>query len=120
MTKQESIQELIRSLRQAVPEVMGAMIAASDGLPIAHDFPEAQASRVAAMAATALGLGKRMTASLSLGELEEVVVRGKEGYLVVYGAGEKGVLAVAAPQGMNLGLLHLEAREVARRLREIL
>lgn len=120
MNKVEALQELIRNLKAAVPEIRGVMVASQDGLPIAHDFPEAEAPRIAAMAATSLGLGKRIASTLRLGDFQEAVVRGAGGYLVVYEAGEKGVLAVAAPQGANLGLIHLEAREAAKELRELL
>lgn len=120
MSRMEAIQELIRNLKMAVPEILGVMVASQDGLPMAHDFLEAEAPRIAAMAATSLGLGKRITATLRLGDFQEVVVRGEGGYLVVYEAGEKGVLAVTTPQGANLGLVHLEAREAAKRLKELL
>jgi Uncharacterized distant relative of homeotic protein bithoraxoid len=72
------------------------------------------------MAATALGLGKRFAQTSNLGGLEEGVVRGQNGYVVVYSAGEKGVLAVTAPMGANLGLIHLEARGAAQKIAQIL
>lgn len=120
MTRQEELSTLIRGLRAAVPEVSGVMVASVDGLPIVHDFLEGEAPRIAAMAATSLGLGKRIATSLRLGEFQETVIRGQSGYFVVYEAGENAVLAVALPAGANLGLVHLEAREVAKRLRELL
>lgn len=120
MTRQEELLALIRGLRTAVPEIAGVMVASADGLPMAHDFPEAEAPRIAAMAATSLGLGKRIATTLRLGGLQETVIRGQSGYFVVYEAGENGVLALALPAGANLGLVHLEAREAAKRLRELL
>ena len=120
MSRQETLAQLIKELRQAVPELRGAMVASTDGLSLASDLSETEAARTAAMAATALGLGKRIAQTSSLGGLEEVVVRGQEGYLVVYSAGEKGVLAVAAPMGANLGLIHLEARGAAQRIAQAL
>lgn len=116
MSRQAELQEILRELRQAVPEITGVMVASTDGLSLATDLPEAEAARAAAMAATALGLGKRIAQTTALGGLEEVVVRGRDGYLVVYSAGEKGVLAVTAPMGANLGLIHLEARQAAGRI----
>ncbi|WP_269801856.1 roadblock/LC7 domain-containing protein [Thermus sediminis] len=90
MGRQEELQEVIRQLRQAVPEITGVMVASTDGLSLASDLPEAEGARAAAMAATALGLGKRIAQNSALGGLEEVVVRGGSGYLVVYSAGDKG------------------------------
>lgn len=120
MSKQVELQENLRVLRQAVPEITGVMVATSDGLPLATDLPESEAARVAAMSATALGLGKRIAQTTVLGALEEVVVRGKEGYLIIYSAGDKGVMAVTAPMGINLGLVHLEARQAAGRITALL
>ena len=51
---------MVSNLRRSIPELNGAMVASVDGLSVAHDFPEPDAERMAAMAATALGLGKRI------------------------------------------------------------
>jgi len=120
MGKQEQLQELIRQFRQAVPDITGVIVAGTDGLSLANDLPEAEAARAAAMAATALGLGKRISQASALGDLDEVVVRGQAGYWVVYSAGEKAVVAVTAPAGANLGLINLEARGAAQSAAKIL
>ena len=72
------------------------------------------ADRISAMAAAAMNLGKRVSESISLGALIEIAVTGAEGQIFVYSAGTKGVLAVIAPKGGNAGLVHLEARQVAK------
>lgn len=112
-SKQDIFMTKIRALRQSVPELQGVMVTATDGLPIAYDFPETEASRIAAMAATAIGIGNRISETTELGELKEMVVQSSKGYLVVYKSGNSGVLAVQAPNLANLGLIHLEARAVA-------
>ncbi|MGQ9896581.1 MAG: roadblock/LC7 domain-containing protein, partial [Acidobacteriota bacterium] len=68
----------------------------------------------------ALGLSRRIAQTVHLGDFQEVVIRGGEGYLVVYGAGEKAVLAVSIPSSVNLGLIHLEARDRATQIAAIL
>jgi len=120
MSKAEQIERWIQALQESIPEVRGVMVAASDGLPIAHSFPSEEAARVAAMSATALGLGRRISETSRLDELQEVVIRGAGGSLVIYRTGPRAVMAVAVPQGANLGLLHLEAREVARKIAALL
>ncbi len=116
-TSQQSTKDIfinkIRELRQSVPELQGVMVTAIDGLPIAFDFPDTEASRIAAMAATAIGIGKRISESTDLGDFKEMVVQSSKGYLVVYKSGPSGVLAVQAPSLANLGLIHLEARTTA-------
>ncbi|WP_456410320.1 roadblock/LC7 domain-containing protein [Oceanithermus sp.] len=118
MSKQEQLQGILKEIKQALPELRSVVVASADGLPIVHD--SADAPRVAAMAATALGLGKRISQTTDLGPLQETIVRGNDGYFVVYAAGDKGVLALAAPADANLGLIHLEARDFAARLAQLL
>jgi predicted regulator of Ras-like GTPase activity (Roadblock/LC7/MglB family) len=97
-------------VRHVVPELNGVMIASLDGLPVAHDFSTAEADRVAAMSAVALGLGKRISERTELGHFQEVVVRGDSGYLVAYSAGDQAVLVMSGPSDSNLGLMRIEAR----------
>ena len=113
--KQESLQQAIIALRTAIPELRGVLIASVDGLPMAHSLSGAEdANRIAAMAATALGLGKRISDTLHTGELTETSVSGVDGHVFVYAAGSKGVLVVIGPASANTGLIHLEARETAK------
>ncbi len=120
MSKQEELARVIYDIRSSIPELNGMMIASTDGLPISHDFQEAEAERVAAMAATALGLGKRMTERTNLGALHETVVRGDYGYLVVYAAGENAVLVMSGPITSNLGLMRIEARSASTIVSKVL
>jgi len=118
MNKRDLLESMVTELRRALPEIRGAVVASADGLPIVSQAEDA--ARLAAMAATALGLGKRIAETTHLGPLEENVVRGRDGYVVVYAVGQQGVLALIAPADVNLGLLHLEARDIARRMAEVL
>jgi hypothetical protein len=120
MSKQEELTRVIYDMRRSIPELYGVMIASADGLPISHDFPEPEAERVAAMAATALGLGKRITERSNLGNLHETVVRGDHGYLVVYSAGENAILVMAGPVTSNLGLMRIEARSTSTMVSKVL
>lgn len=114
-SKQDTLLTTLQTLRSSLPELRGALVATVDGLPIAQTFSDnTDANRVAAMAATALGLGKRINDTLGAGDLSEMSVTGLEGQVFVYATGKKGVLAVVTPPGMNLGLLHMEARDAAR------
>lgn len=116
MSRHEELTQVITGIRRSIPELTGVMIASSDGLPIAHDFPEAEADRIAAMAATAQGLGQRVTERSDLGQLAEAVFRGDHGYLVVYSAGDQAVLVLSGPPTSNLGLMRLEARAASARI----
>jgi uncharacterized protein len=121
MNKQETLMHTLEALRRAIPELRGALVATSDGLAIAHVLGNNEdPNRVAAMAATALGLGKRISDTLNAGTLTETSVTGTTAQVYLYAAGTKGVLAVVAPAGANVGMIHLEARDAARVIAEAL
>lgn len=121
MSKQEQTQSILNTLRSNMPEIKGALIATTDGLAISRSFSDnTDFQRVAAMAATALGLGKRITETLGAGEFTETSVSGKDGNVYIYSTGPKGVLAVITNPDANLGLLHLEARDAAQQISSVL
>jgi predicted regulator of Ras-like GTPase activity (Roadblock/LC7/MglB family) len=97
-------------------------------MPISHSLSGGDANRIAAMVATTLGLGKRICESIGGGAFTETSVSGNIGQVFVYSlarslctrAGARGVLAVLAGPGANVGLIHLEAREAARAIENAL
>jgi uncharacterized protein len=119
-TRQRLLDELLRELGVAVPDISGAVIASGDGLPIAGTLEGPDLARIAAMTASVIGLSTRATETAGVGCCTETVIRGVDGYLVVYGAGDGAALSVSAKAGANLGLLHLEARDAAIRLGALL
>lgn len=120
MIKHEVLKNHLETLRNAIPELRGVLLASNEGLPVAHSLSNGgDPNRVAAMAAAATSLGRRISESMSAGQLAEVTVRGDEGMLFCYAAGPKAVLAVMGPMGSNAGLIHLEARAVAKEISEL-
>jgi predicted regulator of Ras-like GTPase activity (Roadblock/LC7/MglB family) len=120
MSKQEILQPLIDSLRTRLPDCTGVVIATSDGLPVCHSITTGDPARIAALAATALGLGRRITENLGAGALAESVFVGRDGMVCVYAAGLRGVMAVVTSSPANQGLVHLESRDVAAKVAEAL
>ena len=117
----EELKARIEALRNAIPEVNGVLLASNEGLPIAHSLSSGvDADRVAAMAAAAAGLGRRISLSLSAGTFEEVFIEAEDGALFLYSAGTRAVLAVSSPHGGNAGLIHLEARPAAKQIGNLL
>src|SRR5271155_5526193 len=120
MAKGEALKSHIEALRSAIPELKGVLLASNEGLPIAHSLSNgSDPNRVAAMAAAASSLGRRISESMSTGTLGEVSIQSEEGALFVYSAGSKAVLAVLSPQGGNAGLIHLEARTIAKDIADL-
>ncbi|MBZ5606992.1 MAG: roadblock/LC7 domain-containing protein [Acidobacteriia bacterium] len=120
MVKQEALKNHLDALRNSIPELKGVLLASNEGLPVAHSLSNGtDPNRVAAMAAACTSLGRRISESIATGALCEVSVRGDDGVLFVYSAGPKAVLAVMGPMGSNAGLIHLEARGIAKEIGEM-
>ena len=119
-TKSEQLAAIIASMHEAIPELFGVMIASIDGLAVAHDLPEPDAERIAAMSAAALGLGARITERSNLGTLTETIIRGTQGHLVVYAAGNHAVLVMSGPLTANLTLMRIEARVATVQINSLL
>jgi predicted regulator of Ras-like GTPase activity (Roadblock/LC7/MglB family) len=120
MAKVEALKNHLEALRAAIPELKGVLLASSEGLPIAHSLTNgSDPNRVAAMAAAATTLGRKVSETMGAGTLGEVSVQAEEGALFVYSAGAKAVLVVLSPQGGNAGLIHLEARDTAKQIGEL-
>ena len=120
MSKQEEFTRLIRELRENVPDITGVLVATVDGLAIGSDFQEDEAARVAAMAASSIGLGNRITKTAEIGAMKDMMIEGRDGMLILYMAENSGVLAIRAPERSNLGLIRLEGPKAARRVAEIM
>ncbi|MFD4574153.1 roadblock/LC7 domain-containing protein [Streptomyces sp. NPDC058417] len=110
----------LRRLRARVPRLTGALAAGADGIVLAHDTPGVAAEGVAALTTTALGAAVRLTDTSGQGELRELLVRGADGYVAAYAAGEHAVLTLLARDEVNVGRLHLEGRRSAARIGALL
>lgn len=108
-----AVSSALADLRDSTPGVLGVLVASLDGLPIAADIGGGDEAGVAAMASAAAGLGRRLVEEFSFGAFAENVVRGSDGYFVVYGIADVAVLAVTAADGVNIARVHLNARRCA-------
>jgi uncharacterized protein len=69
--------------------------------------------RVSAMSAAMLSLGERIASELGRGTLDQVYVRGKDGYVILMSVGEEAVLTTLVRNGAKLGLIFLDMRRTA-------
>lgn len=120
MVKHDALKHHLDTLRTSIPDLRGVLIASSEGLPVVHSLANGgDPNRVAAMAAAASNLGRRISESVATGTMAEISVRGDDGMLFVYAAGPKAVLAVIGAAGSNAGLIHMEARSTAKEISDL-
>jgi predicted regulator of Ras-like GTPase activity (Roadblock/LC7/MglB family) len=95
-------------------DIVGAVAVNTDGIVLAAQMNGDQnADRVGAVAATMVGVTKRVAGDLKIGTAEETIVKSASGMFVVLPASDQGLLAVNLRQGANLGIALIEAREAA-------
>ena len=108
---QQLLISVLSDLNNTSAEITASAVISTDGLPIATMLPShLNADRVGAMSATLLALGNRSVRELACGELDQVMVKGKNGYILLSQAGEKAVLALMAKESGKLGLILLDAK----------
>ncbi|MGD8822026.1 MAG: roadblock/LC7 domain-containing protein [Anaerolineales bacterium] len=123
MTKSrtELMVDRLRDLQASSPDVEASAVVSVDGLTIASALPsDVEEDRVSAMSAAMLSLGERIANELGRGSLDQVYIRGKNGFVVLMSVGDEAVLTVLARDGAKLGLLFLDMRRSTEDLSKLL
>ena len=101
----------LRDLRVSTTDIEASAVVSVDGLIIASDLPaDVEEDRVSAMSAAMLSLGERIAGELGRGMLDQVYIRGDNGYVILMSVGEEAVLTSLARQDAKLGLVFLDMR----------
>jgi len=113
-TRAQRIIERLRDMRSSSPDIEASAVVSVDGLTIASDLPATtEEDRVSAMSAAMLSLGERIASELGRGGLDQVYVRGDNGYVLLNAVGEEAVLTVLARRDAKLGLVFLDTKRAA-------
>ncbi len=96
-------------------------VISTDGLMMASVLPAGlDEDRGGAMSAAMLSLGDRTAQELNRGGLEQVLIKGDNGYVLMTYAGEEAVLTVMAKSNAKLGLIFLDVKRAAESISEML
>jgi predicted regulator of Ras-like GTPase activity (Roadblock/LC7/MglB family) len=121
MSRTESLNRILRALQSGSPDVEASALISEDGLMIASALPaHVDEARVAGMSATLLSLGTRAASELERGGVQEVLVRGEQGYAVMVASGQGTLLLVMASAQAKLGLIFLDMRRAVADIRKVL
>lgn len=122
MTKSRTEQmiDCLKDLQVSTPDIEASAVVSVDGLIMASSLPAGvEEDRVSAMSAAMLSLGERIASELGRGMLDQVYIRGENGYVFLMSVGEEAVLTVLARQQAKLGLLFLDMKRSAQELSKI-
>lgn len=120
-TRSDQMIVRLRDLAASSPDVEASAVVSVDGLTMASALPaQVEEDRVAAMSAAMLSLGERIANELGRGSLDQVYIKGANGYVVLMAVGTEAVLTVLARQQAKLGLLFLDMRRATEDLAALL
>ena len=120
LSSTEQMVSRLRQMQAASNDIEASAIVSVDGLIIASALPnEIEEDRISAMSAAMLSLGERISTEMGRGNLEQVYIKGKEGYVILTSIGTEAVLTALARQNSKLGLIFLEMRRAAEDLEQV-
>jgi len=108
-SRTEQLIERLQNLQRSSGDVEACAVVSVDGLSMASSMPpNIEEDRVSAMSAAMISLGERIASELGRGDLEQVYVKGEDGYVILNSVGEEAVLTVMARKEAKLGLIFLD------------
>ncbi len=110
----DMLTSILTELNGTSADIEASGVISTDGLMMAAVLPQGlDEDRVGAMSAAMLSLGDRTAQELGRGELEQVLIKGNHGYVLMTYAGAEAVLTVMAKPNAKLGLIFLDVKRAA-------
>ncbi len=119
--REEKLTSVLNELNGSSADIEAAAVISTDGLVIASVLPKSMdEDRVGAMAAAMLSLGDRTAHELARGDLEQVLIKGDHGYVMMAHAGPNAVVTLIAKPSAKLGLIFLDVKRAADSIAKLL
>lgn len=116
----DMLNSILNELNGTSADIEASGVVSTDGLMMASQMPaELDEDRVGAMSAAMLSLGDRTAQELSRGTLEQVLIKGEHGYVLMTGAGDEAVVTVMAKPKAKLGLIFLDVKRAAENIAKL-
>jgi len=119
--REEMLKSVLSELNGTSADIQASAVISTDGLVMASILSsEMDEDRVGAMAAAMLSLGERTSQELGRGELEQVLVKGELGYVLMTHAGSNTVVTTVTTASAKLGLIFLDVKRAAEAISKIM
>ena len=116
----DMLNSILNELNGTSADIEASGVISTDGLMMASQMPaDLDEDRVGAMSAAMLSLGDRTAQELSRGRLEQVLIKGEKGYVLMTGAGNEAVVTVMAKPKAKLGLIFLDVKRAAENIAKL-
>lgn len=119
--RSEMLNSILSDLNGSSADIEASAVLSTDGLMMASLLPSGMdEDRVGAMSAAMLSLGDRTAEELARGALEQVLIKGARGYILMAHAGHEAVVTVLAKPNARLGLIFLDVKRAAENISKII
>jgi uncharacterized protein len=119
--RSEMLNSILSDLNGSSADIEASAVLSTDGLMMASMLPGGMdEDRVGAMSAAMLSLGDRTAEELARGALEQVLIKGARGYILMTHAGNEAVVTVLAKPNARLGLIFLDVKRAAESIGKII
>lgn len=117
-----TLTEILKNLLVREQDIIeGVALVSTEGFIIASALPEElEDEHVAAISAVIVSLGERTTRELQWGTMEQVFVRGKNGYVFLTQAGPDALLTVITNPNAKLGMIFLDTKRTVKELEPLI
>lgn len=113
----KNLQKILEGLAGSTEDIEASALISQDGLVVASTLHQPiDEGRLGTVLATMLSLGRDAAKELAKGGLEQILIQGRGGQIVLVAAGEEAILAVTAKTRAKFGLLFLDIRRAAQQL----
>lgn len=121
MGRTEYLNAALENLRASSADVEGCAIVSEDGLVIASALPQGvEEDRVAAMSAVMLSMGERIAVELGRGALDQLYIKGEQGYFLGMHGGPHAVIIALVRPDAKLGLIFFDLNRASEAIRNLL
>lgn len=118
--REDMLTSILSDLNGTSADIEASAVISTDGLMMAAMLPaKMDEDRVGAMSAAMLSLGTRTAQELQRGILEQVLIKGAKGYVLMTHAGEDAVVSVLAKPEAKLGLIFLDVKRAAEAIKKL-
>lgn len=119
--RSDLLTSILTDLNGSSADIEASSVISTDGLMMAAMLPAGlDEDRVGAMGAAMLSLGDRTSQELARGALEQVLIKGDNGYVLMTHAGNEAVLSVLAKPSARLGLIFLDVKRASEAIGKLL
>lgn len=109
----ERLRAILNELHVESKDVQVSMVVTRDGLTMAVVGGVVDPDKVGAMCSDLLSLCRSAALELQRGDVEHVLMKASQGYMLLTPAGDQTMLAVMARPDANLGMLLIDTRRAA-------